>query len=53
MATTTTVNYYVLLGVKKDAPLKDINRAYKKLALQLHPDKTGNTKEAVEQFQKV
>lgn len=53
MANTTTVNYYVLLGVKKDAPLKEINTAYKKLALQLHPDKMGNTKEAVDKFQKV
>ncbi|GFG40481.1 hypothetical protein Cfor_06493 [Coptotermes formosanus] len=32
-------DYYEILGVTKDATDSDIRKAYKKLALQLHPDK--------------
>jgi preprotein translocase subunit Sec63 len=32
-------DYYEILGVDKDATDSDIRKAYKKLALQLHPDK--------------
>eukprot|EP01063_Lacrimia_lanifica_P024699 TRINITY_DN32562_c0_g1_i1.p2 TRINITY_DN32562_c0_g1~~TRINITY_DN32562_c0_g1_i1.p2 ORF type:complete len:281 (+),score=102.87 TRINITY_DN32562_c0_g1_i1:88-930(+) len=32
-------DYYALLGVAKDANETEINKAYKKLALRLHPDK--------------
>ena len=32
-------NYYDVLGVAKDASTKDIRKAFKKLALKLHPDK--------------
>ena len=33
--------YYDILEVKKDADSKDIKRAFKKAALQAHPDKGG------------
>ncbi|RJE22216.1 DnaJ domain protein [Aspergillus sclerotialis] len=38
------VDYYEVLGVTKEATLKDINSAYKKLALKHHPDKGDGSK---------
>lgn len=38
--------YYDLLGIDTDATPEQIKKAYRKKALQLHPDKRGNTKEA-------
>jgi len=35
----TCKDYYEILGVNKDATDSDIKKSYKKLALQLHPDK--------------
>lgn len=32
-------DYYEILGVTKEATDSDLKKAYKKLALQLHPDK--------------
>ncbi|EDV25550.1 DnaJ-like protein subfamily B member 12 [Trichoplax sp. H2] len=35
----TCKDYYQILGVEKDATKVDLKKAYRKLALQLHPDK--------------
>jgi hypothetical protein len=41
-------NYYAILGVSPSAHAADIKRAYRRLALQYHPDKNPNA--AAEQF---
>ncbi|PWY87002.1 DnaJ-domain-containing protein [Aspergillus heteromorphus CBS 117.55] len=34
-------NYYTILGISHNSTMRDINSAYKKLALKHHPDKQG------------
>ena len=48
-------NYYSILGISHNSTLKDINSAYKKLALKHHPDKqgTGSADVSNDEFQKV
>ena len=38
-----THKYYDLLGVSKDCSKEDLKRAYKKMAIQHHPDKGGDS----------
>ena len=35
-------DYYSTLGVEKDATQDEIKKAYKKMALQCHPDRLAN-----------
>lgn len=46
-------DWYKILGVDRNAETKDIERAYKKKAAVLHPDKTGGDKEKEAQFKEV
>ncbi|CAK9026113.1 unnamed protein product [Durusdinium trenchii] len=44
------INYYTVLGIDEYAPLEEVKKAYKKLSLLYHPDKTsGLTKEEAEE----
>ena len=52
---TTKRDYYELLGVSKNAAHQEIEQAYRKLAVQHHPDRVPPDKknEAREKFKEI
>uniref|UniRef100_A0A832GM13 J domain-containing protein n=1 Tax=Caldimicrobium thiodismutans TaxID=1653476 RepID=A0A832GM13_9BACT len=46
-------DYYSILGVPRNATQEEIKRAYRKLAMQYHPDRNKGNKEAEEKFKEI
>ena len=46
-------DFYVVLGVQRDASETDIKKAYRKLAMECHPDRNNGDKSAEEKFKLV
>jgi molecular chaperone DnaJ len=46
-------DYYATLNVEKTASEDELKKAYRRLAMQYHPDKNGGSKEAEEKFKDI
>ncbi|MEK6734769.1 MAG: molecular chaperone DnaJ [Pseudomonadota bacterium] len=46
-------DFYKVLGVDKKVSAEDLKKAYRKLAMQYHPDRNPNNKEAEKKFKEV
>jgi len=49
----TAKDYYQILGLTKSASEAEIKKAYRKLALQYHPDRNKGDKAAEDKFKEV
>lgn len=47
------LDYYAVLGVKKNASADELRKAYKKLSRENHPDRKPNDASASEKFKQV
>jgi len=50
---STKRDYYEVLGVAKTASADEIKKSYRKLAMQYHPDRNPDNKEAAEKFKEI
>ena len=46
-------DFYTTLGVARDASADDLKKAYRKLAMQHHPDRNPNNKAAESKFKEL
>lgn len=46
-------DYYTLLNVSRDADKEELKKAYRKLAMQYHPDRNPDDKEAEKKFKEI
>jgi DnaJ-class molecular chaperone len=46
-------DYYKILGITKDSNQIQIRKAFRKLALQYHPDKNKNSEESKQKFMEI